>query len=172
LLNGVERGQSADREGDLRRAKEDIATLLAVNANDSYAHALNVYLLTLERQPEQAVAEGERSAALNPGFIETYYHLCSAYIDAGRPEKAIDCVDKAVRLSPHDPSLYGLLMTRAGALATLGRYAEALDWVGRSLALSRRTRSRCAIAPCGCWMAWTGVKAQTERAILSVRKRT
>ncbi len=136
LLNGVERGQSADREGDLRRAKEDIATLLAVNANDSYAHALNVYLLRLERQPEQAVAEGERSAALNPGFIETYYHLCSAYIDAGQPEKAIDCVDKAVRLSPHDPSLYGLLMTRAGALATLGRNAEALDWVGRSLALS------------------------------------
>ena len=34
LLNGVERGQSADREGDLRRAKEDIATLLAVNANE------------------------------------------------------------------------------------------------------------------------------------------
>ncbi len=136
LLNGVERGQSADREGDLRRAKEDIATLLAVNANDSYAHALNVYLLRLERQPEQAVAEGERSAALNPGFIETYYHLCSAYVAAGQPEKAIDCVDKAVRLSPHDPSLYGLLMTRAGALATLGRNAEALDWVGRSLALS------------------------------------
>ena len=136
LLNGVERGQSADREGDLKRAKEDITTLLAVNANDSYAHALNVYLLRLERQPEQAVAEGEQTVALNPGFVETYYYLCSAYIDAKQAEKAIDCVDKAVRLSPHDPSLYGLLMTKAGALETLGRDAEALDWVRRSLALS------------------------------------
>ncbi len=136
LLNGVERGQSADREGDLKRAKEDITTLLAVNANDSYAHALNVYLLRLEGQPEQAVAEGERTVALNPDFVETYYYLCSAYTDVGQAEKAIDCVDKAVRLSPHDPSLYGLLMTKAGALETLGRDAEALDCVRRSLALS------------------------------------
>ena len=49
LLNGVDQGQSADREGDLRRAKEDITTLLAVNANNSYAHALNVYLLKKPR---------------------------------------------------------------------------------------------------------------------------
>ena len=68
--------------------------------------------------------------------MQTYYYLCPAYTAEGQPEKAIDCVDKAVRLSPHDPSLYGLLMTKAGALETLGRDEEALDWVGRSLALS------------------------------------
>jgi adenylate cyclase len=136
LLNGVDRGQSADPEGDLKRAKDDIATLLAVNTNDSYAHALNVYLLRLKRHPEQAVAEGERSVALNPGYVETYYYLCSAYTDVKQPEKAIDCVDKAIRLNPHDPNLYGLLMTRAGALESLERNAEALDWVRRSLALS------------------------------------
>ena len=136
LLDGVDRAQSADREGDLRRAEEDITTLLAVNANDPYARALNVFLLRLEGQAEQAVAEGERNVALNPGFVHTYFWLCPAYTDAGQPEKAIDCVDKAIRLSPHDPSLYGLLMTKAGALETLGRDAEALDWVRRSLALS------------------------------------
>ena len=69
-------------------------------------------------------------------FEHTYFYLCPAYTDAGQPEKAIDCVDKAIRLSPHDPSLYGLLMTKAGALEALGREAEALDWVRRSLALS------------------------------------
>ena len=68
--------------------------------------------------------------------MQTYFYLCSTYTDAGQPEKAIDCVDKAIRLSPHDPSLYGLLMTKAGALEVLGREAEALDWVRRSLALS------------------------------------
>lgn len=136
LLNGVDQGQSADRDGDLKSAKEDITTLLAVNDNNSYAHALNVYLLRLERQTEQAIAEGERSVALNPGFVETYHFLCPVYTNAGQGEKAIDCVDKAIRLSPHDPSLYGLLMARAGALESLGRNAEALDWVRRSLALS------------------------------------
>ncbi len=136
LLDGVDHGQSADREGDLRRANEDLTTLLAINPNDPYAKAYKVYLLRLEGRPDEAVAEGERNIALNPGFVHTYFYLCPAYTDAGQPEKAIDCVDKAIRLSPHDPSLYGLLMTKAGALEALGREAEALDWVRRSLALA------------------------------------
>ena len=136
LLDGVDQAQSADREGDLGRAEKDVTTLLAVNPNDPWAQALKVYLLRLERRPDQAVAEGERSIALNPAFVQTYFYLCPAYTEARQPEKAIDCVDKAIRLSPHDPSLYGLLMTRAGALETLGREEEALDWVRRSLALS------------------------------------
>jgi adenylate cyclase len=136
LLDGVDHGQSSDREGDLRRANEDLTTLLAIDPNDPYANAYKVYLLRLEGRPDEAIAEGERSVALYPGFVHTYFYLCSAYIDAGQPEKAIDCVDKAIRLSPHDPSLYGLLMTKAGALEALGREAEALEWVRRSLALS------------------------------------
>ena len=123
------RGRSQARE----RGHDDAARH---QPNDPCAHALKVYLLRLEGRPEQAGAEGERSVALNPGFVQTYYYLCPAYTDAEQPEKAIDCVDKAIRLSPHDPSLYGLLMTKAGALETLGREAEALDWVRRSLALS------------------------------------
>jgi len=136
LLDGVDQAQSPDREGDLRRAEKDITTLLAINANDPYAHALKVNLLRLEGRPEQAVAEGERNIALNPGYVPTYFWLCPAYTDAKQPEKAIDCVDKAIRLSPHDPALWGLLMTKAGALETLGREEEALEWVRRSLALS------------------------------------
>ena len=108
LLDGVDRAQSADREGDLRRAKEDVTTLLAINPHDPYANAYKVYLLRLEGRPDEAIAEGERSVALNPGFVQTYFYLCSTYTDAGQPEKAIDCVDNAVRLSPHDSSLYGL----------------------------------------------------------------
>src|SRR5262249_26535419 len=129
LLDGVDRAQSADREGDLKRAEKDVTTLLAVNPNDPWAHALKVNLLRLEGRPEQAVAEGEKSVALNPGFVPTYYWLCPAYTDAKQPDRAIDCVDKAIRLSPHDPALYGLLMTKAGTLETLGRDEEALDWV-------------------------------------------
>ena len=132
----MDRAQSADREGDLSRAEKDVTTLLAVNPSNPWAHALKVNLLRMEGRPEQAVAEGEQNVALNPGFVQTYYWLCPAYTDAKQPEKAIDCVDKAIRLSPHDPALYGLLMTKAGALETLGREAEALDWGRRSLALS------------------------------------
>jgi adenylate cyclase len=141
LLDGVDRGRSADRAGDLRRAKDDVMTLLAMNADDSFAHGLNAYRLRLEGQPAQAVAEGERSVALNPSWVVPYFSLCPAYLEAGQPEKAIDCVDKAIRLSPHDPDLYGSLLTRAAALDVLGRDSEALDWVRRSLALAPEFRS-------------------------------
>jgi TolB-like protein len=86
LLDGVDRAQSADREGDLRRAEKDVTTLLAVNPNDPSAHALNVNLLRMKARPEQAVAEGEQSVALNPGFVQTYYWLCPAYTDAGQSQ--------------------------------------------------------------------------------------
>jgi len=136
LLDGVDRGQSADREDDLRRANEDVTTLLAMNADDSFAHGLNAFRLRLEGQPLQAVAEAERSVALNPSSVVSYFHLCPSYLEAGQPEKAIDCVDKASRLSPRDPSLWGLFLTKASALDVLGRDSEALDWVRRSLALA------------------------------------
>jgi class 3 adenylate cyclase/TolB-like protein/Flp pilus assembly protein TadD len=141
LLDGVDRGQSADREGDLKRAKDDVTTLLAMNADDSNAHALNAFRLRLEGQPAQAVADGERSVALNPDWVVAYFSLCPAYLDAGQLEKAIDCVDKAIRLSPHDPSLYGLFLTKAAALDVLGRDSEALDWVRRSIALAPEFQS-------------------------------
>ena len=47
-----------------------MTTLLAVNPSDPWAHAFKVYLLRLEGRPEQAVAEGEQSVALNPGFAQ------------------------------------------------------------------------------------------------------
>jgi class 3 adenylate cyclase/TolB-like protein/predicted Zn-dependent protease len=136
LLDGVDRGQSADRAGDLRRAKEDAAALLAMNADDSVAHGLNAYRLRLEGQPAQAIAEGERSVALNPSWVVPYFSLCPAYLEARQPEKAVDCVDKAIRLSPLDPSLYGLFLTKGAALDVLQRDSEALDWVRRSLAVA------------------------------------
>ena len=114
LLDGVDQAQSADREGDLRRAKEDVTTLLAINKSDAYANALNVYLLRLEGQPEQAVAEGERNITRSqPGFRADLF-LALPGLHRWQAEKAIDCVDKAIRLSPHDPSLYGLLMSKSG----------------------------------------------------------
>jgi hypothetical protein len=39
-------------------------------------------------------------------------------------------------LSPNDPDLYGLFLTKAAALDVVGRDSEALDWVRRSLALA------------------------------------
>ena len=75
----MDHGQSADREGDLRRANEDLTTLLAINPNDPYAKAYKVCLLLLGWRgghTSRAVSEGERNIALNQGFVHTYFYLC------------------------------------------------------------------------------------------------
>ncbi|MBV8241535.1 MAG: tetratricopeptide repeat protein, partial [Hyphomicrobiales bacterium] len=64
------------------------------------------------------------------------FSLCQFDLEADQPEKAIDCVDKAIGLSLPDPSLSELFLTKATALDVLGRDSEALDWVRRSLALA------------------------------------
>jgi len=78
--------------------------------------------------------EAYRRYSARPGV--PYFPLCQSYLEAERPEKAIDCVDEAIRLSRPDPSLSGLFLTKATALDVLGRDSEALDSVRRSLALA------------------------------------
>ena len=136
LLDGITRGGSVDKEGDLKRAREAVESALAIDINDPGAHTVDTYLLSVEGRPEQAIAEAERSLALNPSYAIAYIYLCSALVNNAQPEKAIACLDKEMRLSPRDPFMYLFLYQKAGDLQVLGREAEALDWTKRSLALS------------------------------------
>jgi len=46
----------------------------------------------------------------------------------GRYEQALSCLDKACRLSPHDPLLFGFMSARGMALILMGQYDEAVKW--------------------------------------------
>ena len=80
----------------------------AINLNESRAaaHTLlsHVYLRTGEF--EQAMAEQERALALDPNDADNYRDLAEALIFAGRPEEAIEHIEKAMRLNPHYPATY------------------------------------------------------------------
>jgi len=54
--------------------------------------------------------------------------LCTA----GRAEEAIPHIDRAMRLSPRDIFLTGMLTHRAFLLFDLARYEEAFEWVRRA----------------------------------------
>ncbi len=51
----------------------------------------------------------------------------------GRSQEAIENIEKAMRLSPHDPLMFMFLSITAFAHFTAERYEEALDWAKRSL---------------------------------------
>ncbi len=60
------------------------------------------------------------------------YFLGSVLRRAGRAKEAIPHIDHAMRLSPRDIFLTGMLTDRAFVLFDLGRYEEALEWARRA----------------------------------------
>ncbi|WP_407187069.1 winged helix-turn-helix domain-containing protein [Bradyrhizobium centrosematis] len=85
----------------------EAAALAAVRCDheDAWAHVAlgSVYFST--RRLADAVSEFEQALALNPNFslAQGYYALALSY--AGRPKDAFEAAQRAIRLSPRDPSL-------------------------------------------------------------------
>jgi adenylate cyclase len=85
-----------------------------------------------QKHAEEAVVEGERSLALNPSFIDAYYNLCAANNFLGRPDRALQLADKAIRLSPRDPSLRTLYHIKGWAFFMKQQDAQAVEWLWRA----------------------------------------
>ena len=88
----------------------------------------------MKKQPEQAMAEGERAIALNPNYADGYVYLGYLLIFDGKPEAALPLVQQALRLNPHPLFLYSACSGSAYYL--LQRYEEAIAAFKSSLALN------------------------------------
>ena len=97
--------QSSDPQADIRRADELVTRALAIDPNFYAAHFAKAFVFVAQGRTQEAVVEGERSLALNPSYINAYVALCSANNFLGRPDRALELADKAIRLSPRDPFL-------------------------------------------------------------------
>ena len=62
--------------------------------------------------------------------MNAYSDLCTASSFLGRPQKAIEYADKAIRLSPRDPLLYVFHLQIGFALSLLRQDEEAIEWLG------------------------------------------
>jgi adenylate cyclase len=74
------------------------------------------------KQPDEAIAEFEKAAALNPSFVDYRFALILTF--AGQPERALLAAQECVRLDPFYGSM--LPVIRGIALFVLERYQEAL----------------------------------------------
>jgi tetratricopeptide (TPR) repeat protein len=82
------------------------------------------YVYLEKKQPDQAIAEGERAIALDPNFANGYALLAEALNRTGRSEDAIRSVEQAMRLNPRYPPFY--LFELGWAYLLTGRYEEAI----------------------------------------------
>ena len=108
----------------LDRALE-IAEKLAANDDSSgYGYFALSIINLYKKQHEKALADAEKLIALAPESADSYVLLAASFNSVGRPEEAIEMVEKAMQLNPAIPAWY--LSTLTTAYASSGRPTEAV----------------------------------------------
>jgi len=153
---------SADPQADLKRANELASRALVVDANSSAAHLAKGQILKAEGRLDDAIAEYERALALDPNAASALAALGSTYFWLRQPEKAIEFMDKAIRLSPHDPELSFWYSTKSWAHLALQQYDQAIEWARRSIAINPNYAYVYGILASG--LALTGHEAEAREA--------
>jgi len=79
---------------------------MALRNPSPLAHQAASRLHIDSQQHELAIAQAQRSLALDPNDANSYLAIAYALIYAGRPREALNFVEKAMRLDPHYPAYY------------------------------------------------------------------
>jgi adenylate cyclase len=130
----IQLGRSTDPRADLKRADELASRAIAVDANNPFGHLAKGNVLFVERRFDDAIAEFERSLALDPNMAEAYGALGHVYVDIGQYEKAIEFFDQAIRFSPQNQQLASWYTGKGHACFGLKQYDQAIEWARRSIA--------------------------------------
>jgi adenylate cyclase len=126
--------------GDLQRADELVSRALALDPNFAEAHTGKAYVLLDQERLDEAMAEAERSHALDPALSDAYGTMGEASIAFGRFEKSLEYFEKAIRLSPRDPALYYLYGGKARAYNGLRQYDQAIESARWAIAIDPNNR--------------------------------
>jgi tetratricopeptide (TPR) repeat protein len=82
---------------------------------------------------DEGAAVTDRAIELNPNLAWGWLWSGWIRIWLGQPELAIQHVERAMRLSPHDPMLFNMQACMASAHFFAGRYAEASAWAKKAV---------------------------------------
>ena len=159
----VSHNLSADPKGDLKRGDELVSQALALDPTLAYGHVFKAEILRDQGRLEEANAEAERALDLDPAAVDAYAQLAFNDEELGQFEKSLENLDKAIRLSPHDPSLHYWYAGKATAHFALKQYEQAIEWARRAIAIDPTYRQPhpMLIAALG----WTGRQAEAHEAI-------
>jgi len=100
---------------------------------EPWAYIARGFIGVAERNDAEAVGAFARAIDLNPNFAYAHGLLGAAHALGGRPEQAIPCVDRGVRLSPCDIFGDEYQLYYAFAHFQGGRYADAIAAAQRAI---------------------------------------
>jgi adenylate cyclase len=127
--------QSDDPIAATRRADELVSRALAIDPNDDFARITKAWVLMAQNRHEEAIVEAERSLALNPSNVDAYAAIGVANNFLCRPDRVMEAIDKAIRLSPRDPGLWGFYEIKGEGYFVMRQDDQAIEWTQRSVAM-------------------------------------
>ena len=127
--------QSDDPIAATRQADELISRALTVDPSDDHVRVVKAWVLMAQNRHEEAIVEAERGLTLSPSNVDAYNAIGVANNFLCRPERVFEAVDKAIRLSPRDPSIGGFYEVKAEAYFVMRQDANTIQWIQRSATL-------------------------------------
>ncbi|MBT6429657.1 MAG: hypothetical protein HOK30_18460, partial [Rhodospirillaceae bacterium] len=119
-------GYVEDPVAVLELGLRDAEQAVALDDRDSFnQYALGQVSIVLGER-KQAISSMLAAIDLNPNFALAYHGLAIAHHWFGEPALTLPLEDHAIRLSPHDPTLFSFYLIRGGAKAALGEHEQAL----------------------------------------------
>jgi TolB-like protein/class 3 adenylate cyclase len=102
----------------------------------------------------------DRALVLNPNLTAAWIWSGWVKIWRGEPEESIECLARAMRLSPLQPRMFGMQIAAAHGHFFAGRHEEAATWAAKGLLeqpVTPRTPDFCR-QQCLCWKTPGGAK--------------
>jgi adenylate cyclase len=84
-----------------------------------------------------AIASARHAIELDPSFARAYRILGWFLASSGKPDEGIEAIEKGMRLSPRDPSLFLFLAAKGWAHFVARRYEVAVECLKQSLELTQ-----------------------------------
>ena len=118
---------------ELATAEVHARRAIDLDADESSALAVLAWAAMCRASYAEALALIERALAANPNDVSAYLAKGRALIFSGQPDAGKEPLLTALRLSPRDPLIAGVLMQLSSSYYLNGQYAEAADMAYRTV---------------------------------------
>jgi adenylate cyclase len=159
---------SKDPGVDIARADQLINAALALQPDNSSAHDTKGWLFFAKRQFGPATAEEETAIAEDRNNADAYAAASFFQIFPGHSENGFEGVEKALRLSPRDPSVHFWQFFMCHLHTHLAQWEQAIEWCNRSTAGD--PTNFFPLVDLAAANAWAGHNKEAKEAVAQLRK--
>jgi adenylate cyclase len=124
-----------DRDTAFAQAAEGANRAITCDPAEPWAYLAQGFVSIANRRDSEAVAAFSRAIDASPNFAYAHGLLGAAHAFGGRPDQAIECIERGVRLSPRDTFGEEYALYYAFVHFQAGRYGEAASAAQRAIQL-------------------------------------